>query len=92
MGWNTATRLAQYHEVTVVCCGDLSGRRDIEPELADYFRLPPPPIPGLTVPVCFPFSLSRQRDAFAAAAVLHARRREPNTLRACVGTQSTLNV
>jgi glycosyltransferase involved in cell wall biosynthesis len=48
MGWNTATRLAQFHDVTVVCCGDLGGGRDIESELAAYFRLYAP-IPGLTV-------------------------------------------
>ena len=47
LGWNVATLLAKDHDVTVVC-GDLSGLRNTEAELAEYFRLHEP-IPGLTV-------------------------------------------
>ncbi len=92
VGWNVATRLAQYHDVTVLR-GDLSGRNQAESELADYFRLHGP-IPGLTILYVPPSRLTQaihwvhagpglwflyylayrlwQRDAFAAAAALHA--------------------
>lgn len=92
VGWNVATRLAQHHDVTVLC-GDLSGSRSTESQLAEYFRLHAP-IPGLTIQYVPPSRLARaihwmharpglwflyypayriwQRDAFAAASVLHA--------------------
>ena len=47
VGWNVATRLAQHHDVTVIC-GDLSGRRRTESELAEHFLLSGQ-IPGLTI-------------------------------------------
>ena len=93
IGWNVATRLAQDHDVTVVC-GDLSGRRHTELELAEYFRHHEP-IPGLTIRYVPPSPLAKaihwmhavpglwflyypayriwQRDAFAAAAVMHMK-------------------
>ena len=57
IGWNVATRLAQYHDVTVVC-GDLSGRKPTGTELAEYFRLHGP-IPWLTVLYVPPSRLTR---------------------------------
>ena len=47
VGWNVATRLARHHDVTVVC-GDLTGRRRTESDLAEYFQCHTQ-IPGLTV-------------------------------------------
>jgi hypothetical protein len=47
VGWNVATRLAKYHDVTVLC-GDLGGGRRTESDLHNYFRTHGP-IPGLEV-------------------------------------------
>jgi glycosyltransferase involved in cell wall biosynthesis len=57
VGWNVATRLAQHHDVTVLC-GDLGGRRPAERELAEYFRIHAP-IPGLTIQYVPPSRLAR---------------------------------
>jgi glycosyltransferase involved in cell wall biosynthesis len=57
VGWNIATRLAQHHDVTVLC-GDLSGRRPTERELAEYFQLHAS-VTGLTIQYVPPSRLAR---------------------------------
>jgi glycosyltransferase involved in cell wall biosynthesis len=47
VGWETATRLAQWHDVTVLC-GDVASARPAKRALARYFQ-DQPPIPGLTI-------------------------------------------
>ena len=47
VGWETATRLAQYHDVTVLC-GDLAAGRPTQAALTAYFDTHPG-IPGLTI-------------------------------------------
>lgn len=55
VGWNIVTRLAKFHDVTVLC-GDLANSRPMKADLQRYF-MENPPIHGLTVqyiePGCF---------------------------------------
>jgi glycosyltransferase involved in cell wall biosynthesis len=57
IGWNVATRLAKYHDVTVLC-GDLAGGRRTEKELQNYFQ-DHGPIPGLEVCYVPPSAFTR---------------------------------
>jgi glycosyltransferase involved in cell wall biosynthesis len=47
IGWEVGTRLARYHDVTLLC-GDVAGGRPTESVLARYFRTNRP-VPGLTI-------------------------------------------
>jgi glycosyltransferase involved in cell wall biosynthesis len=47
VGWETATRLARHHDVTVLC-GDVSRKKPTKCALEKYFSIRPQ-IPGLTV-------------------------------------------
>jgi hypothetical protein len=47
IGWNVVTRLAKFHDVTVLC-GDLAGSRKMKADLDRYFEVNPA-IKGLTI-------------------------------------------
>lgn len=47
VGWNLVTRLAKYHDITVLC-GDLSGHLQLRHDHARYFAKNPP-ISGLSI-------------------------------------------
>jgi glycosyltransferase involved in cell wall biosynthesis len=57
IGWNIGTRLAAFHDVTVLCCpkmGDEDHRREVEEHLREHG-----PVPGLEVRYVDPPLLSR---------------------------------
>ncbi|KQT50685.1 hypothetical protein ASG43_05205 [Aureimonas sp. Leaf454] len=57
LGWNVVSRLARWHDVTVLCSPGMPGERDFRREIADQLRAEP--IPGLTFHFVPPPLLSR---------------------------------
>ena len=63
VGWHFVSRLARWHEVTVLCCPGMPGERDFRSEIAAHLQ--GQPVPGLTIEFVDPPILARllQRES-----------------------------